>query len=185
MKSLTRIFVALLLVVGITFGGFHSNAHAQSSPVSVNIDANKTFDEIVNGIRFDRKFSVLVANKTGKPLERVGAYNDLSNWPLGDIKPNTAVLQQFDGEPYSKSFSFASNYRVEPDKNIQLVAKFPVIGSRKIGLGAINQDGNQPAKQVWENTNDRDDKAVKNFPVEGRASIQYKDGSSVWYYEVK
>ncbi|MFK0734321.1 MAG: hypothetical protein ACFKPT_01695 [Gloeotrichia echinulata GP01] len=28
MKSLTRIFVALLLVVGITFGGFHSNANA-------------------------------------------------------------------------------------------------------------------------------------------------------------
>ncbi|MEH2463564.1 hypothetical protein [Nostoc sp.] len=186
MKSLTRIFVALLLVVGITFGGFHSNAHAASPlPVNVNIDANKTFDQIVNGIRFDRKYTVLVANKTGKTLQRVGAYNDSSNWPLGDIDPNTATGQQFDGIPITNSFSFASNYRVEPGKNVQLAATFPTIGRRKIGLGGINQDGSTPAKQVWDNTNDANDKAVNNPPVEGRASIQQKDGSIIWYYEVK
>lgn len=185
MKSLTRIFVALLLVVGITFGGLHSDAHAAGSPVSVSIDANKTFDQIVNGIRFDRKYSVLVANKTGKTLERVGAYNDSSNWPLGDIEPNTAVAQQFDGIPITNSFSFASNYRTEPGKNVQLVATFPTIGKRKIGLGAINQDGNKPAQEVWDNTNDSSDKGIKNPPLEGRASIQQKDGSIIWYYEIK
>jgi hypothetical protein len=184
MKSLTRVFVALLLAVGITFGGFHSNAHAAASPVSVSIDANKTFDQIVNGIRFDRKYTVLVANKTGKTLQRVGAYNDSSNWPVGDIEPNTAVAQQFDGIPITNSFSFASNYSVEPGKNVQLAASFPTIGRRKIGLGGIPQDGNSPAKQVWDNMNDPDDKAI-NSPLQGRASIRQKDGSIVWYYEIK
>ncbi|MEH1893557.1 MAG: tetratricopeptide repeat protein [Nostoc sp.] len=136
-------------------------------------------------IRFDRKYTVLVANKTGKTLQRVGAYNDSSNWPLGDIDPNTAAGQQFDGIPITNSFSFASNYRIEPGKNVQLAATFPTIGRRKIGLGGINQDGSTPAKQVWDNTNDANDKAVNNPPVEGRASIQQKDGSIIWYYEVK
>ncbi|MEH2420045.1 MAG: hypothetical protein V7K48_03610 [Nostoc sp.] len=187
MKSLTRIFVAFLLAVGITFGGFHSNAHAAVPlPIpNVNVDVNTTFDQIVNGVRFDRKYTVLVANKTGKTLQRVGAYNDSSNWPLGDIEPNTAVGQQFDGIPTTNSFSFASNYRVEPGKNVQLVATFPTIGRRKIGLGAINQDGNGPAEKVWDKTSDSADKAVKNPPLEGRASIQQKDGSIVWFYEVK
>ncbi|MEH2139027.1 MAG: hypothetical protein V7K42_20565 [Nostoc sp.] len=99
------------MVVGITFGGFHSNAHgAIPLPIpSITIDAGKTFDQIVDGIRFDRKYTVLVANKTGKTLERVGAYNDSSNWPLGDIQANSAVGQQFDGIPITNSFSFASN----------------------------------------------------------------------------
>lgn len=177
--------MALLLAVGITFGGFHSNAYAAGSPVSVSIDANKTFDQIVNGIRFDRKYTVLVANKTGQTLQRVGAYNDSSNWPLGDIEPNTAVAQQFDGIPITNSFSFASNYKVQDGKNVQLAATFPTIGRRKIGLGNINQDGNSPARQVWDNTNDSDDKAVSNPPLQARASIRQKDGSLVWYYEIK
>ncbi|MEH2166814.1 MAG: hypothetical protein V7K41_09115 [Nostoc sp.] len=184
MKSLTRIFVALLLAVGITFGGFHSNAHAQSA-ISVGIDGNKTFDQMVNGIRFDRKYTVLVANKTGNTLKRVGAYNDSSKWPLGDIEANSAVGQQFDGNPITNSFSIASNYRIQSDKNVQLVAIYPTIGSRKVGLGNVNQDGNEPAKQVWDKTYDRLDKAVSNDPFEARASIQQKDRSLVWYYEIK
>ncbi|MEH2253841.1 hypothetical protein [Nostoc sp.] len=187
MKSLTRIFVALLLAVSITFGSFHSNAHAASPlPIpSISIDGNTTFDQIVNGIRFDRKYTVLVANKTGKTLERAGAYNDSSNWPLGDVEPNSAVGQQFDGIPITNSFSFASNYRVEPGKNLQLAATFPTIGRRKIGLGNINQDGNNPARNVWDNMNDSNDKAVNNSPFQGRASIQQKNGSIIWYYELK
>ncbi|MEH2322359.1 MAG: hypothetical protein V7K32_01895 [Nostoc sp.] len=188
MKSLTKIFVALLLTVGITFGGFNSNAHAQSSPLAIpniSVDVNTTFDKIVNGVRFDRKYTVVVANKTGKTLERVGVYNDSSNWPLGDIDANTAVGQQFDGIPRTNSFSFASNYRVQPGKNVQLVAKFPVIGTRKVGLGSFNEDGNKPAERIWDQTGDSSDKAISNDPFQARASIKQKDGSLVWYYEIK
>jgi hypothetical protein len=190
MKSLTRIFVALLLAVGITFGSFHSNAHAAPPlPVpSISINPDTTFDKIVSPIRFERKYTVIVANKTGKTLERVGAYNDYkdsSNWPLGDIAPNTAVGQQFDGNPYNGSFSFASNYRVEPGKNIQLAATYPIIGSRKIALGGINQDGNGPAKETWDGRTYGNDKSLNNPPLEAYASIKQKDGSLIWYYEVK
>ncbi|MEH2246047.1 hypothetical protein [Nostoc sp.] len=190
MKSLTRIFVALLLAVSITFGSFHSNAHAASaSPLpipSIRINGNTTFDEIAKNIRFDRKYTILVANKTGRTLQRAGVYNDsFTTWPLGDVESNSAVGQQFDGHPITNNFSFASNYRVEPGKNLQLTANFPTIGRRRIGLGNINQDGDSPAKKVWDNMNDSNDKAVNISPFQGRASIQQKDGSIIWYYEVK
>ncbi|MBN3910364.1 MAG: hypothetical protein HWQ35_28625 [Nostoc sp. NMS1] len=134
MKFLTRIFVALLLVVGIIFGSFHSDAHAASPlPINIKIDVND-IKPIANRIKFERKYTVLVANKTGKTLERVRAYNQTSNWPIGDIEPNAIVGQQFDGAPGTNAFSFASNYRVEPGKNIQLSATFPMIGRRKIGI---------------------------------------------------
>ncbi|QIR41286.1 hypothetical protein HCG51_07165 [Tolypothrix sp. PCC 7910] len=154
-------------------------------PVNVNIDANKTVDQIVNLIKFDRKYTVLVANKTGNTLERVGAYNDSSNWPIGDIPPNSVYGQEFDGIPTTNSFSFASNYRIQPGKNVQLAASFPVIGRRKIELTSINQDGNNPAKNAWDRMSDPADKAVNNSPFDARALITQKDGSLVWYYEVK
>lgn len=185
MKLLLRVCLTLLLAVTITFGGFHSNASAAFPIPSISINANTTYQQIVDSIKFNRKYTVLVANKTGKVLERVGAYNQSSNWPLGDVEPNKAVGQQFDGIPATNSFSIASNYRIEPGKNVQLVATFPTIGRRKIGLGNINQDGNDPAKAVWDKTNDPSDKAVSNNPFEARASIQQKDGSIIWYYEVK
>lgn len=153
---------------------------------SVAIDVNKTIDQILGNISFKTKFNLLIINKTGGPLKRVGTYNDSGNWPIGDIETGEARLEDsgFQGNSVTNSFSFASNYKTADGKYFQFVATWPTIGSRKIGLGAINQEGNDPAKAAWDNTNDSNDKAVDNPPYTARAFMTTKGDSVVWVYEV-
>jgi hypothetical protein len=61
---------------------------------------------------------------------------------------------------------FASNYRIEPGKNVQLAAKYPLIGANKIALVSINEDGNSPAKTAWGNMRDRNNKSLDNSPFQ-------------------
>ncbi|MEH2460482.1 hypothetical protein [Nostoc sp.] len=182
MKLITRVCLALLLAITITFSNLHSNAHA--APLPISIDVNQTVDQILNNISFKTKFNILVINKTGGTLRRVGAYNDSGNWPVGDIESNTALPVEFEGNSITNSFSIASNYKINNGKYSQFVATWPTIGSRKIGLAAINQEGNGPAKSAWENTNDKNDKALNNSPYQARAFITGKGSSVVWVYEV-
>jgi len=184
MKLIAKVCLTLLLAITISFGGLHSHVHAAPLP-AVSIDVNKTIDQILGNISFKTKFNVLVINKTDDPLQRVGAYNDSGNWPVGDIEPNTAQPVEFEGNSVTNSFSFGSNYRTAAGRNFQFVASWPTIGSRKIGLTAINQDGNSPAKAAWDQTSDKNDKVVNNFPYQARAFITGKGNSVIWVYEVK
>jgi len=133
---------------------------------------------------FKTKFNIVVINKTGDTLRRVGAHNDSGNWPVGDIEVDSAQLDDFQGNSITNSFSFGSNYKTADGKYFQFVATWPTIGSRKIGLDAINQDGNGPAKAAWDKTNDSNDKAANNAPYEARAFIKTKGDSVIWVYEV-
>ncbi|MGQ4649458.1 hypothetical protein [Lyngbya aestuarii] len=150
----------------------------------IKIDVNQTIDQILGNISFKTKFNILVVNKTGSLLQRVGAHNDSGNWPVSDIEANAAQPVEFKGNSITNSFSFASNYKTADGKYFQFVATWPTIGSRKIGLDAINQKGNDPAKAAWNNTNDSNDKAANNAPYEARAFITTKGDSVVWVYEV-
>jgi hypothetical protein len=152
--------------------------------MDIKIDVNQALDQIIGSISFKTKFNILVVNKTGAVLKRVGAYNDSANWPVGDIDVNSAQLEEFEGNSITNSFSFAANYQTADGKYFQLVATWPTIGSRKIGLNAINSNGNDPAKKAWDQTNDSSDKAVNNAPYEARAFIKTKGSSVIWVYEV-
>lgn len=150
----------------------------------ISIDVNKTVDQILGNISFKTKFNIVVINKTGGTLRRVGAYNDSGNWPVGDIEVNNAQLEEFQGNSITNSFSFASNYKTADGQYFQFVATWPTIGSRKIGLNAINQEGTNAAKTAWDKTNDSNDKAVNNASYKARAFITTKGDSVVWVYEV-
>uniref|UniRef100_A0A1D9G2J7 Uncharacterized protein n=1 Tax=Moorena producens (strain JHB) TaxID=1454205 RepID=A0A1D9G2J7_MOOP1 len=95
----------------------------------------------MNSISFKTKFNILIINKTGGMLKRVGTYNDSANWPIGDVQSDSVYQQEFDGNSITNSFSFAANYETEGGKYFQFVATWPTIGSRKIGLDAINEGG--------------------------------------------
>lgn len=154
-------------------------------PKQISVDVNKTVDEILENISLGSLYHILIKNKTGGHLERVGAYNDLQNyWPLGDIGVDEGVLQGFEGTIRSGSFSFAANYQTSDGKCFQFVAHSPTIGGRKIGLTAINERGNEAAKKAWDKRNDDKAKAVNNVPYEARAFITKKDKAVIWVYEV-
>jgi len=172
-----------LLAITISFGGLYTSAHA-ASLAPIKIDINETIDQIFDHMSFKTKFNILVVNKTGGDLKRVGAYNSSGNWPVGDIQVDTAQPVEFEGNSMTNSFSFGSNYKTADGKYFQFVATWPTIGVRKVGLGAINQVGNEPAKKIWDQTWDKNDKAVNNYPYEARAFITGKDSSVVWVYEI-
>jgi hypothetical protein len=194
MKYLTKFFVALLLGVTICFGGFNNYANSStinsiepnkissSSDVHNEIKPNETI-EIPMTLTYQRV--VAIANKTQCVLRPVGVYNNLSNWPIGDVGPLRAEGQKFVDE----NFSFASNYQIDCGKdtekrNVQLSSSVAITGERKINIGVINQDGNQPAKITWDNMKNSDDKSLKNFPFEVHAFIKQKDKSFFWIYEI-
>lgn len=154
------------------------------SALAVKIDVNKTIDQILNMMSFKTKFNIVVVNKTENNLTRVGAYNDSANWPVGDIEANSALQQEFEGNSMTNSFSFAANYELKDGKFFQLVATWPTIGYRKIGLGHENEGGNNPAKEAWDKTSDSNDKAANNSPYAARAFMKTKGDSVIWVYEV-
>lgn len=180
MKFIAKVCLALLLAITISFGGLSSPALAASS---VGINANQSIDQILSNISFRERFNIVVINKTGEPLRRVGAYVNQGNWPLGDIEPNTATAERVDAGPNSY-FSFAANYGTSDGKNFQFGASFPPIGRRKIGLTPINQTGNGSARAAWDQMSDSSEKAVNNGDYLARAYIAQLGGSTVWVYEV-
>ena len=151
---------------------------------SVKVSPNQTIAEILNSISFTEKFNILVINKTENPLRRVGAYLESGSWSIGDIEPNTAQAENVGS---SDSFSIACNY--EASRGIvyfQFVAISPIIGRQKIGL--FSMDRYDSARKAWDWTDggigDTNDKLVKNHSYEARASLQKKDRSLIWVYEV-
>ncbi len=186
MKSLTKVFVALVLAVTIAFGGFSGNAHAQS-PVGVNvaIDVNTTIDQILGLITSTQKFQMVIANQTGSPLTRVGAYNQLSNWVIGDVPPLTATYRDWT-ESGAGYFTFASNYQVgSTGRFFQFGASWPPVGRRKINLCARNEAGNSPASTCWDAMSNADDKNIVNGQFTGRAIMANNNGKVQWIYQVR
>ena len=185
MKSLTRVFVSFLLAITIAFGGFSGNAHAQSN-VNVSIDANKTIDQILGLITSTQKFQVVIANQTGSPLIRVGAYNNLGNWVLGDVPPLTAQYRDWT-ESGAGYFNFASNYAVgNTGKFFQFGASWPVVGKRTINLCIRNEAGNKAAQVCSDRMSNSDDKNLANGQFIGRAMImRNNNGGSQWIYQVR
>jgi hypothetical protein len=187
MKSFTKVFVALLMAVTIAFGGFSGNAHAQSpvgANINVAIDANKTIDQILGLVSSTQQFQMVIANQTGFPLTRVGAYNKLSNWPLGDVPPSTAQFRDWkeNGAGY---FTYAANYAVgNTGRYFQLGASWPPIGRRKINLCTRNESGNNPAEACWDNMSNADDKNAGN-QFAARATMGNNNGRVQWIYQVK
>jgi hypothetical protein len=191
LKKIMRagVVITVLLAAPITVINQSKLALSQTSQSSliagnISIDVNQTIDQIVDKIRFKTKFNILVVNKTGDTLTRAGSYNDSANWPIGDIEGDNAQLHEFEGSAVNNSFSFAGNYKTKDGKYFQFVATWPTIGSRKIGLADINEDGNEPAKTAWDRTNDSNDKSVSNPPYRARAFMTTKGDSVVWVYEV-
>jgi hypothetical protein len=185
MKSLTKVFVALLLAVTIAFGGFQSNAKAATIPIQVSIDVNQTIDQIIGLITSTQDFTLVVANQTPETLRRVGAYNNLSNWPLGDIPSLKAIGQDWkeNGAGY---FTFASNYAIgNTGKYFQFGASWPPVVSRKINVCNLNQNGNAPAEKCWDQMSSSNDKTVTNGEFIANAQIRKNDGAVLWFYQVK
>ncbi|RAM48866.1 MAG: hypothetical protein C6Y22_25490 [Hapalosiphonaceae cyanobacterium JJU2] len=195
MKSLTKVFVALLLAVTIAFSGFQTNANADetnadfatpaASPVSITIDVNQTIDQILGLITSKQDFQLVVANQTNDILTRVGAYNSLSNWPLGDVASLEAQFQDWTENGFGY-FSFASNYAVgNTGKYFQFGASWPSIGSRKINLCTLNESGNKPAQKCWDAMSNSDDKNLTNSGFTGRAIMAKNNGKVQWAYQIR
>ena len=186
MKSLAKVFVAFLLAITIAFGGFSGNAHAQfGANTNVPIDPNKTIDQILGLITTTQKFQIVIANQTGETLSRVGAYNDLSNWPLGDVPALTAQYRDWT-ESGAGYFNFAANYAVgNTGRFFQFGTSWPVIGRRKINLCSTNSPGNSPARQCWDQMSDSNDKNQVNGQFTGRAVMGYQNGRVQWLYPVR
>lgn len=194
MKSLIKVFIALLLTVTIAFVSF--NTHANSLPLSSvdhhqvsssdlqpQILPNQTIESPVITITY--KSIVEIANKTQCILTPVGVYNKSLEWPLGDIGSLRLVAERFN----SDNFSFASNYRVDcgigkEKRNLQFSTSLDTEGNKKINVGVINQNGNQPAKSTWDKMTDPSDKSLLNHPFGVNAFIRQKDQTSIWLFEV-
>ncbi|MFO5493859.1 MAG: hypothetical protein ACLBM6_15215 [Cuspidothrix sp.] len=193
MKSLIKVFIALLLTVTIAFGSF--NTRANSSPISY-ADHNQVSSsdlqpqilpnqsmEIPMTITYKR--IVEIANKTQCILRPVGVYNKSLEWPLGDVGSLRLVAERFN----SDTFSFASNYRVDcgigkEKRNLQFSTSLDTQGNKKINVGVINQNGNQPAKSTWDKMTDPSDKSLLNSPFGVNAFIRQKDETFIWLFEV-
>jgi hypothetical protein len=193
MKSLAKVFIALLLTVTIAFGSF--NTRANSSPISY-VDHNQVSSsdlqpqilpnqsmEIPMTITYKR--IVEIANKTQCILRPVGVYNKSLEWPLGDVGSLRLVAERFN----SDTFSFASNYRVDcgigkEKRNLQFSTSLDTQGNKKINVGVINQNGNQPAKSTWDKMTDPSDKSLLNSPFGVNAFIRQKDETFIWLFEV-
>lgn len=193
MKSLAKVFITLLLTVTIAFGSF--NTRANSSPISY-VDHNQVSSsdlqpqilpnqsiEIPMTITYKR--IVEIANKTQCILKPVGVYNKSLEWPLGDVGSLRLVAERFN----SDTFSFASNYRVDcgigkEKRNLQFSTSLDTQGNKKINVGVINQNGNQPAKSTWDKMTDPSDKSLLNHPFGVNAFIRQKDQTSIWLFEV-
>jgi hypothetical protein len=188
MKSLTKVFVALLLAITVAFSGFSAPAHAQSpigANVNISIDVNQTIEQILGLITSTQKFQIVIANQTESTLTRVGAYNKLSNWPLIDVPALTAQYRDWT-ESGAGYFTFAANYAVgDTGKYFQFGASWPPIGKRKINLTAINQSGNGPAETAWDKMSNADDKNLKNGNLIGRAVLANENGKVQWAYQVR
>lgn len=194
MKSLTKVFVALLLAVTICFGGFNTDANSSpissvdynqvsSSDLQPQILPNQTIEIPMMTITY--KSIVEIANKTQCILRRVGVYNDSLEWPLGDIDSLQLVGERFN----SDIFSFGSNYQIDcgigkEKRNVQFSTSLATEGNKKINIGVINQDGNQPAKSTWDEMTYPSDKSLNNSPFEVSAFIRQKDQASIWLFEV-
>ncbi|MDT9200754.1 hypothetical protein H4N54_15960 [Limnospira fusiformis KN01] len=132
-------------------------------------------------VTYDKKYVIEVINKTQYVLERVGSHNDSENWPLGDIQPEQLGVGKFD----CNYFSFGVNYKLKGGSGfIQFAASWPLIGKRKIAVGNIHQDGNGPARKVWDEMDDPSDKLCSNDLVRVRAFMQEEGESIIWVYEV-
>lgn len=191
MKSLTRVFAAFLLAITIAFGGFSGNAHAESTSAvpaiggSITIDVNQTLEQILGLITSKQDFQLVVANQTNEILTRVGTYNNLGNWVLGDVLPSTAEYKDWTESGFGY-FSFASNYAVgNTGKYFQFGASWPSIGKRKINLCVRNESDNSPAKACWDAMSNADDKNLYNGQFTGRAMMGNNNGRVQWAYEIR
>jgi hypothetical protein len=195
MKSLTKVFITLLLAVMLNLGIF--NPHANSSTISSvdhyqvtsssnlqpEILPNETIEIPLGTITYTK--GVLIVNKTKCLLRRVGVYKKSLEWTIGDVTPLRAVGEQFNDD----AFSFASNYQIncgtdKEKRNVQLASELTSTGERKINIGVINQNGIQPAKITWDDMKNSDDKSLKNSPFEVHAYIKQRDTTFFWIYEV-
>ncbi|MEN9502540.1 MAG: hypothetical protein RI964_1825 [Pseudomonadota bacterium] len=157
-----------------------------SSNFDIAIDANKTVDQILELGTYSGKCVIQVANKTGHTLVRVGAHNDSSTWPVGNIGALRTAGSQLSGNEFHDSLSFAANYAIEgTGKHVQFAVSWPPIGSRKIEVGTNNEPGSSAAKETWRKMSNFSDKAVNNPPFQVCATLKHRDGVLIWFFEVK
>jgi hypothetical protein len=149
----------------------------------ISVDVSQPADQVLDSLYITDEFNILFINRTNSPLVQVGTYNATEHWPIEDVGARTISLQSIRVRK-PKVFSFSSNYRLGGGKYFQFVATWPITGSRRIGLGAINEEGTIPARAIWNSTSNARDKAVDNFPYSARASIRTKENSIIWIFEV-
>jgi UDP-2,3-diacylglucosamine pyrophosphatase LpxH len=151
----------------------------------LNIDPNLLVDQITKISTYDRNFVIEVVNLTKYELQLVGVKNNSGTWDLQTIPPKTNIQQPVNANTQNNTFSLAANYRIKDGSGfIQLAASWPGIGYNKIAIGVINQDGDAPAAEVWDQMNDSSDKSCSNDSVEVRAFTTVKGKTNKWFYEV-
>lgn len=181
--------MAVLLAITISLAAIPTQS-ASAVGVDVSIDVNQTIDQILDLFKFEGDRYVVVINKTDDMLERVGSYNDSSNWPAGDVNAMTANKTFIEGTQPGNTHSFAANYKVTDtnDTYFQYASSWPLVGERKINLCGENLPGNKPAKHCWQKKEDANDVIITNNGYNGRATIQTiptSDGNAIaWVYEV-
>ncbi|MBD2454703.1 hypothetical protein H6G80_11485 [Nostoc sp. FACHB-87] len=196
MESLIKTFLTFLLAISIAFSGFHVHANAALKSIALDqaqvslssdlhpaIQPNETLEIPVNTLTY--KTALEIANKTKCFLKRVGVYNNSLDWPLGDVIPLQLVGQKSNED----TFSFAANYQIDcglnaEKRNVQFSALSGSDGQKKSNIAVLNQDGNQPAKIVWDEMKNYNEKSIDNYPFKVYTVIKQKDQTFIWIYEV-
>ncbi|WP_414545935.1 metallophosphoesterase [Nostoc sp. CCY0012] len=153
--------------------------------IELTIDPIENLDLILKLLTYDKNYIMEVVNKTKYNLKYSGVKNDSGIWTLRDIPARTSLQEIVEETSTVNTFSFGANYQVEGGSGfIQFSASWPTIGRRKINVGNINQSGDEPAKKVWDNMNDANDKSCSNDSVKVRAFLKEEGKTIIWFYEV-
>lgn len=211
-KSLTKIVVTFLLAIAMTLGAFNSHTPAHASPVSVSFDGNKTFDQINALLTYNQKFAIKIGNHTKFKLIRVATYNDTASWPLTNIEPETATVDNFNGTK-GGFFSFASGYKVDVDDSysfdgsfnnssvtgitsypfLNFAASWPILSPRKInsnlGKGVSAESDNQVYFDsltyiIWDKMSDSNDKREEDRLLNLHSYLSQVGDTVVWNYDI-
>ncbi|RQH47253.1 hypothetical protein D5R40_09040 [Okeania hirsuta] len=193
MKGIGKLIIAMILAIAISMGAFPTNSAEAKVGGSVSVDVNTTIDQVLDLLGFGdaEGHYVVVVNKTGGTLERVGAYNDSSNWPADDVKARTAKATKIIGQGSYGSHSFAANYEVTETRKdfFQLGSSWPLWGERKINMCESGRSGNKPAEHCWDDMWYSNDVTVGRNGYKGRAFLKTLDtdhGEAIaWLYEIK
>ncbi len=162
--------------------------------VDINIDGNEAIEQILNSFRYQKNFNSLIINRTNEKLRRVGAFNQVGQWPFIDVEPKTVASRDFEGGTGGDA-AMAANYKIG-NAYFQFAISYPYLQfipipgfeEAAIGLGKTQESDNEPAESVFNNTHTAGDKTLTRPDYEVRALMtQEGNGDNnklIWVFEV-